>query len=418
MNKTVKILIWIAIIAGVLMSALIVTINVYKLPELDYLEITDTTNDVTQSWGENMEGIVSKYPFFVMDSSGVIIHGAENEGKSYARIIKEANEKGNVITDVLVEGKLVGKVIFDIGELDETKNIIKVSTIVLSLMLAVSEIIIISVAVYIYLRVHRPFVRMKDFATHVAGGNLDIPLEMDRNNVFGAYTESFDMMREELKRSRHMEYLANMAKKDFISSVSHDLYTPITVIKSSCECLQLQTSSPHIDVIMQKANEMEGLVSDMLTENMEDGGGFTVNPMPMPSAEINKILDYADYKYRVRRGDIPSCMILADKVRLSQSIGNIIANAYKYGGEVINIDFSIVEGCFTMRIHDNGQGINEEELGLVTDKYFRGSNTKDIAGAGLGLYIVKQCIEGMQGEVTFYNDDGFTVLIELNILES
>lgn len=418
MNKTLKILIWIALVTGILMSALIVAINVYKMPELEYLEITDTTKNVTNKWGESMEGIVCKYPFLVMESSGRILHGAENEGKSYARIIKEANEKGDVITDVILDGKLVGKIIFDISELDESKSIIKFSTIVLSLMLVVSETIIIGVALYIYLRVHRPFVRMKAFATHVAGGNLDIPLEMDRNNIFGAYTESFDMMREELKRSRYMEYLANMAKKDFISSVSHDLYTPITVIKSSCECLQLQTENPHIGIIMQKANEMERLVSDMLTENMEESGVFRVDAQPISSTEIDKILDYADYKHRVKRGSIPSCTILADRVRLSQAIGNIIANAYKYGGEVINIDFSLTEGYFAIRIHDNGKGVSEEELGLVTDKYFRGSNANDIAGAGLGLYIVKQCINGMQGEVTFYNDDGFTVLIALNILES
>ena len=58
---------------------------------------------------------------------------------------------------------------------------------------------------YLDRAVVRPFRQLKDFARRVAGGNLDIPLEMDRGNLFGAFTESFDIMREELKKARLAE---------------------------------------------------------------------------------------------------------------------------------------------------------------------------------------------------------------------
>ena len=76
---------------------------------------------------------------------------------------------------------------------------------------------------------------MKDFAERIADGNLDIPLKMDRQNLFGAFTESFDIMRTELKKSRIAEANANESKKELVAKLSHDIKTPIASIKAASE---------------------------------------------------------------------------------------------------------------------------------------------------------------------------------------
>ena len=71
-----------------------------------------------------------------------------------------------------------------------------------------------------------PFRKLQGFARHIASGNLDVPLEMDKNNLFGAFTESFDLMRNELSNAKENERKADRSKKELVASLSHDIKRP------------------------------------------------------------------------------------------------------------------------------------------------------------------------------------------------
>ena len=88
--------------------------------------------------------------------------------------------------------------------------------------------------------VFKPFKKLQSFAVNVARGNLDIPLKMDKNNPFGAFTESFDIMREELAAARQSEYAANRSKKELVASLSHDIKTPVASIKAVSELMLMR----------------------------------------------------------------------------------------------------------------------------------------------------------------------------------
>ena len=64
-------------------------------------------------------------------------------------------------------------------------------------------------------------------------------------------------------------------------------------------------------------------------------------------------------------------------------------------------------------IKDSGKGVKEDELPLITQKYFRGSNTKESSGYGIGMYLVKRYMEMQYGGMEYYNDNGFTVQLLL-----
>ena len=102
-----------------------------------------------------------------------------------------------------------------------------------------------------------------------------------------------------------------------------------------------------------------------------------------------------------------------DRPRLSQVVGNIVSNSYKYAGTAIDINYSINDSCLEMSIRDHGEGVPADELDMITSKFYRGKNNsvgKD--GSGLGLYIARELMDKMNGElICSCPSDGFCVTL-------
>ena len=105
----------------------------------------------------------------------------------------------------------------------------------LMFLLLIQSLCLAGFAAGLYGTLVKPFRKLEGFAERIAGGNLDIPLEMDRQNLFGAFTESFDLMRAELKKARLAEAEANAGKKELVAKLSHDIKTPVASIKAASE---------------------------------------------------------------------------------------------------------------------------------------------------------------------------------------
>ena len=143
-----------------------------------------------------------------------------------------------MIRDIEKDGAVVGRLLVHNPYLElQSKRDLKQALMIGALLLMM---LIVSLGYFLYLRnrVVKPFDKMKSFATRVASGDLDTPLEMDRGHVFGAFTESFDIMREELAESKKREIELQRKEKELIASLSHDLKTPITGIKLTTELLE------------------------------------------------------------------------------------------------------------------------------------------------------------------------------------
>ena len=115
--------------------------------------------------------------------------------------------------------------------------------------------------------------------------------------------------------------------------------------------------------------------------------------------------------------DIKDCVIYADKLRLEQTVGNIISNSYKYADTDITIRSFFEDDFFVLEISDKGGGVPDEELEVITEKFCRGSNAAGKDGSGIGLYISKYFVEQMNGELMCYNNgEGFTVSLRLRLI--
>ena len=291
---------------------------------------------------------------------------------------------------------------------------------------------IICYGIYINKNIVEPFRKMKVFAGKVAQGNLDEPLEMDKDNMFGSFSESFDIMREELAESRKRELELQKKEKELVATLSHDLRTPITGIKLTADYIaarlkawtQPETKEDTIPdeeltdmmsdavKIVQKTEQIDNLVTDLFTSTLDDLGEIRVVCSDETASVLGDIVKDFDNKNKVVMESIPEVIINIDKKRMTQVIGNIISNSYKYADTRIDISFEINEGYLEMNIRDSGPGVPASELELITNKFYRGKDwvDKDKDGNGLGLYIAKTLMIKMDGDlITESSGEGLEV---------
>lgn len=281
------------------------------------------------------------------------------------------------------------------------------TVIALSAAMFIQCSICIGYLLYLNRVILKPFQQLKGFARRIAGGNLDIPLEMDRHNLFGAFTESFDIMRAELKQARTAEAKANVSKKELVANLSHDIKTPVASIKAAAEVgAALTDNGKTRDNYMQiicKADQIHALITNLFTATLEELKQLSVTPEDIHSKELKGLLENSDYLHRATIPAIPDCMLYADRLRLQQVLDNLFANSYKYAGTDIDVMVYRDGNRLAVSIEDYGGGVCQEELPFLKEKYQRGSNVRQVEGAGLGLYLSDYFMKEMGGELLIVN---------------
>lgn len=339
------------------------------------------------------------------------------EDMNYMSKLYQAYSNGDTIFDYNWSGKLWGKIIFQRN--DDTFQMMKNRLIAIVIVIVVTVLIIGDFLLLIlYHRIYKPFTRLKRFASNIANGELEIPLEMRKHNYFGAFTESFDIMREELKAAKAGEASANRSKKELVASLSHDIKTPVSTIKALCEILEIKLSENEvvskIHTIQQKADLIDQLISNMFHATLSELEALKILPQPEPSTELLAMIEDMNHYDKIHlQNEVPSCLVIYDPLRMTQVIDNIIGNSYKYAGTDIWISFWETESEVFAKIRDEGKELEDLDLALIFEKFYRGSNSEGKSGSGLGLYLAKLFMEGMQGSLTCEADHGFAVTLSL-----
>lgn len=300
--------------------------------------------------------------------------------------------------DILEDGKVLGRIIFINNGEDDFKRKVGVWALAFLAIFLLKDIL----AVF-YLRKHifDPVKRMNDFAGQIARGNLDIPV--DYSASFGAFSESFDIMREELLYARKGEQEADKRRREVIASISHDIKNPVASIQAIAEYQSLTTGSDELrrefETITQKTNQINGMIHNLHTSMLDDLERLEVRPKELGSSAIGEALRQADFRKRIKDFEIPECLVMADQVRFMQVADNIISNSYKYADTQIEVCSWFEDECLCISIKDFGKGVKKEEEIFLTQKYFRGQNAKEKEGSGMGMYIAEYLVKGMGGRL-------------------
>lgn len=393
----------------IVLIAEIIALIVFAVQTPDFSQDTVAVNEVVQSVSEdfgNLDEHINNtdLDYVVLDTHGNSLYKTKS---GLSESVNEAIAHRDTILDITVDNAVVGKVIIFNDGAQTLQSQKQTAIIVLAVAIAVNGAICIGYAVYMYRTVVSPFRKLKGFAERVAGGNLDIPLEMDRRNLFGAFTESFDIMRSELKKARISEASAQQSKKELVAKLSHDIKTPIASIKAVSEVglavTENKKDTENYSQIIAKADQINTLVTNLFTATLEELEQLTVTPANIESDRIKTMLENADYLHRATVPDIPECLVYADGLRLQQVFDNIFANSYKYANTEISVTAENDGDFINVSVEDFGGGVPQEELPTLKEKYKRGSNAEGIEGAGLGLYISDYFMREMRGELNVEN---------------
>ena len=404
MKKQIFSAVFILVFAAELIALIVFAV---KSPDFsqDTVAVNEVLQSVTQDFGDMQNHTsVNGLDYVVLDGDGAILF------KTCAGLTETENDAikhRDTLLHITIGGVTVGRVIIynDGAEaLQAQKN---TTVLLMSAATAVQCAICVLYAAYLYGTVIRPFGKLKTFAARIAGGNLDVPLEMDRHNLFGAFTESFDIMRSELKKARIAEAQANASKKELVAKLSHDIKTPVASIKAVSE-VGLAVAADDRDRanysrIIGKADQINTLVTNLFTATLEELQQLTVTVTSVPCGEIVKLLENADYFCRARIGGVPQCLVYADALRLQQVFDNIFANSYKYAGTDIQVSAELDGDFLNIVIEDGGGGVPQEEIPVLKEKFRRGGNSAGTDGAGLGLYISDYFMKEMRGGLNVEN---------------
>lgn len=387
----------------------IIALVIFAVQTPDFPQDTVAVNEVVQSVTRDFNSLeehknTTALDYAVLDSDGNLLYKTKS---GLSESLNAAIAHRDTILDITADNGLAGKVII-YNDGTQTLQFQKRTAItVLSVAIAVQCVICAVYAAYLYATIVKPFRKLKGFAERVAGGNLDIPLEMDRRNLFGAFTESFDIMRSELKKARLAEAQANASKKELVAKLSHDIKTPVASIKAVSEVgLAVATNEKdkaNYTQIIGKADQINTLVTNLFSATLEELQQLTVTPTNIESGRVKTMLENADYLHRATIPDIPECLVYADGLRLQQVFDNIFANSYKYAKTDISVAVRKCENNINIIIEDFGGGIREEELPVLKEKFKRGSNSANTEGAGLGLYISDYFMKEMGGGLAIAN---------------
>jgi len=228
-------------------------------------------------------------------------------------------------------------------------------------------------------------------------------------------------------------------QEDFISTVSHELRTPLTSIRgfaqtmlSSWDALDDEHKKKFLKIIEQQSNRLINLVENMLSVNKLQSfkdklvyKNASANPLIEPIIQIIKH-QYPNREFVVEfNKKIPQILVDVDKFQ--QIMTNLIENAAKYSNDhskiTVKTDYSCSPDFISVKVIDEGIGINQEDFEKIFTKFSRVDNplTRKVQGSGLGLYITKVLVEKMNGQIKVESSGGtttFEVLIPVENLEN
>ena len=285
--------------------------------------------------------------------------------------------------------------------LDSTINIIEQQLIVVSIVVLLLSIV---VAYFISKRLSLPITKISKAAKLISKGKLKTKFETTSDiKELVDLTNALNDMKDELSKTEELQ-------KDLMANVSHDLKTPLTMIKAYAELIldininDKEKCKNNLTIIIEEVNRLNELVNDILAltkvENDLDKldiSSFGLIKLIEKIVKQHNIYVIKDgYSIEFIHNNIKELIIDADKKKIEQVIYNLLNNALNYTGEDKKVIIKIVEDDkdYTIMVIDSGKGIDKKEIDHIFDRYYRSkkNHKRYVYGTGLGLSIVKNIL--------------------------
>ena len=293
------------------------------------------------------------------------------------------------------------EVLFVFSPLRPVTSTQRIMTTILIYVTVISLILAFILSIYLSTRITRPIRKITKSAERLAHGEYGVVFKGGHYTEINQLADTLNSASIELEKS-------DMLQKDLVANVSHDLRTPLTMIRSYAEMIRdisgddKEKREAHLQVIMDESDRLNNLVEDLLTVSRLQSGKISIERSDFDLSEAidsiigtYTILEEED-GYHFDLNTSPGVIVNGDEEKIKQVLTNLMTNAIKFSGEdkIIEIDLNKKGRSVRCSITDHGSGIAEEDLDHIWERYYRSSSNMVRAseGSGLGLSIVKEIL--------------------------
>lgn len=302
---------------------------------------------------------------------------------------------------VKMSGELAGVLFINmpLAPVEDTTLILKNQLIFITLILLVAAVII---SYMISRTFTKPILEIKKVSEKMASGDFSDRIKSRSKDEIGKLAETINYMGQELSK-------IDQLRKDLIANVSHELRTPLSLIRGYAETIRdvsgnvPEKRERQLNIIIEESERLSKIVDDILNLSQMQAGYLNLT---LGQFIINKTIEDVIKRYDIlsektgikiifeNTGDI---MVTADEAKIEQVLYNLINNAFNHTPEGGSITVKITDGQHTVKIQvaDTGNGISDEDIKHVWDRYYKAEKTsgRKMVGTGLGLTIVKNILE-------------------------
>lgn len=344
---------------------------------------------------------------YIKDMS--FLESTETNQEKIEEFFIEENKQKNLIQPIFKEGKITNYVKFSYQEVQYP---VKELFILFEIILLAMFLFVLAVLLYFKYKVLQPFYRFSTLPEKLAKGHYKDQVKIEKSKYFEQFLLGMSRLKDELEVSKKRQLELLKEKKQLLLSLSHDIKTPLNLIKLYEKSLE-ENIYPNeeeriktLQQIGQKTVEIEKYVEEITTSFRDE-----IIDLPVTVSEIyledilNKVFTIYQEQCKLRNinfkiAKYENRLVKADADRIQEVIENLLENAIKYGdGKEISVTFSEEDYCYLIHISNTGNPVLEHELLHLFDSFFRGINAKGKQGSGLGLYIAKQLMRKMDGDI-------------------
>lgn len=285
-----------------------------------------------------------------------------------------------------------------LATVDSTTILIRGQLIYITIIVIILAIII---SLFLSNKISQPILEITEKSQELAKGNYDV--EFPKNGIveIDELAETLNYLESEVSKT-------DQYRRDLLANVSHDLKTPLTMIKAYAEMIKdisykdKEKMDEHLGIIISETDRLNTLVGDILDLSKLQANADTLSLENYDlREEINTLVakyeiikETEDYKIKVEAPK--KIMVKADRNKINQVLYNLVNNALNYTGDDKKVVIKVTEEKkkYLIEIIDSGKGIDPELIDIIWDRYYKQekNHKRNIVGTGLGLSIVKNIL--------------------------
>jgi len=289
----------------------------------------------------------------------------------------------------------------NVAPLNETVKTIRLQLVYLTIVMLILTLLL---ALFISKKISKPIIELNESAKELAKGNYNVKFVESEYKEISELGHTLNYTTAELSKTENL-------RRELIANVSHDLRTPLTMITGYAELMRDlpgENTEENLQIVIDEAKRLSSLVNDVLDISKLQSGTQPLKPVQFNlTNSIKDILErYAKFidqnGYTIRFLHDNDTYVYADELRISQVVYNLVNNALTYTGKekLVIVRQSCSDNKVIIEVIDTGEGISQDKLPLIWDRYYKVSKEHKRAaiGTGLGLSIVKTILDQHHGK--------------------